>query len=200
MGKRSSRDLEVLGRVRTPLSFFVLIVLVVETILLGSLNYARDSEWWLIIGLMLGMLFLLVLLVAGIAFYRPEALKGMRAPEAASLAGRVSDISGDWSITLRGSEGTVVRGIATVSQAANLFRVKGQVTMGGDYFISFVSLLGGIENGSLYFIYENTDRERGVAWGVLSGDRPDKVSLVYHDLVGFTRTHATGQMEFVRQG
>ncbi|MFC1484644.1 hypothetical protein ACFL5M_02290 [Candidatus Neomarinimicrobiota bacterium] len=76
-GKRSER-LDVIKTVKTPLGFFTLTVLVVEVILGLSANFSQGADrTYLIIG-MLGLIFLLVIIVAGLAIFRPEALRGRR--------------------------------------------------------------------------------------------------------------------------
>ncbi|MCK4488198.1 MAG: hypothetical protein KAU38_15750 [Desulfobacterales bacterium] len=74
---RSNR-LDVIQTVKTPLGFFTLAVLVVEVILGISANFSQGTDrTYLIIG-MLGLIFLLVIIVAGLAIFRPEALSGKR--------------------------------------------------------------------------------------------------------------------------
>ena len=74
---RSNR-LGVIQTVKTPLGFFTLAVLVVEVILGISANFSQGTDrTYLIIG-MLGLIFLLVIIVAGLAIFRPEALSGKR--------------------------------------------------------------------------------------------------------------------------
>lgn len=74
---RSNR-LDVIQTVKTPLGFFTLTVLVVEVILGISANFSQGTDrTYLIIG-MLGLIFLLVIIVAGLAIFRPEALSGKR--------------------------------------------------------------------------------------------------------------------------
>lgn len=71
----------IITAVRTPLGFFVLVVLVVEVILGITANLSIGSDRsYLIIG-MLTLIFMLVLIVAGMAIYRPSALYGKPAPD-----------------------------------------------------------------------------------------------------------------------
>jgi hypothetical protein len=65
----------VIEAVKTPLGFFVLIVLVVSGII-ASLSQGVDRTY--LVGGMLALTFLLVLLVSVIAVFRPEALYGAR--------------------------------------------------------------------------------------------------------------------------
>jgi len=75
----------IIQTVQTPLGFFVLVVLVVEVIfgLIASLSASQRT--YLIVA-MTSMMFLLVGVVAFFAYYRPEALAGIRPAAAAELA------------------------------------------------------------------------------------------------------------------
>ncbi len=75
----SSRS-EIIDKVKTPLGFFTLIVLIVEVVfgIIASLSSGSDRTY-LIIGMILIML-VLIGIVAGLAFLRPEALSGNRPP------------------------------------------------------------------------------------------------------------------------
>jgi hypothetical protein len=69
----------IIRSVQTPLGFFVLVVLVVEAIL-GGVAYASDTfNSTLALISMVAILFALIAVVAFMAYYRPEALKGIRA-------------------------------------------------------------------------------------------------------------------------
>ena len=75
--KRESR-INIITAIQTPLGFFVLVVLIVETIFGVIASFSDvDHRTFLIIG-MFGLIILLVLIVAIIAVYRPEALYGAR--------------------------------------------------------------------------------------------------------------------------
>jgi len=66
----------IIKDVQTPLGFFVLVVLIVEVILGVTANTSGGTDkTYLIIG-MLGLIFLLVLLVSGMAIFRPSSLYG----------------------------------------------------------------------------------------------------------------------------
>lgn len=66
----------VIKDVQTPLGFFVLIVLIVEVILGITANTSSGPDkTYLIVG-MLGLIFLLILIVAGMAIFRPASLYG----------------------------------------------------------------------------------------------------------------------------
>ena len=74
----SASRVDIIQMVKTPLGFFTLIVLVVEVILGISANLSQGADrTYLIIGMLI-LIFLLVIIVAGLAFFRPEALSGKR--------------------------------------------------------------------------------------------------------------------------
>lgn len=77
----SVKRIDAIQTVKTPLGFFTLIVLVVEIIfgIAAGLSQGTDRTY-LIIG-MLAVIFLLIFIVAGLAFLRPEALGGNRPPD-----------------------------------------------------------------------------------------------------------------------
>lgn len=68
----------IIETVQTPLGFFTLTVLVVEAILGISANFSQGSDRSYLIVSMIALIFLLVAIVAGFAFFRPEALIGKR--------------------------------------------------------------------------------------------------------------------------
>lgn len=81
MGKSSSPPektsrVSLIETVQTPLGFFVLVVLIVEVILGISANFSEGADRTYLIFGMLGLIFLLVLIVAGMALFRPAALYG----------------------------------------------------------------------------------------------------------------------------
>ncbi len=88
----SATRLGIIQAVRTPLGFFTLAVLVVEVILGIVANRSEGPDrTYLVIG-MLVLMFLLVLIVAGLAVFRPEALSGSR-PMGTSIASADSKIT-----------------------------------------------------------------------------------------------------------
>lgn len=66
----------LIGKVTTPLGFFVLAVLIVEAGLFGSLKFLPSDTHPFVLSGAFAILILLILLVAGIAIWRPEALHG----------------------------------------------------------------------------------------------------------------------------
>lgn len=68
----------IIETVQTPLGFFTLTVLVVEVILGIAANFSQGSDRSYLIVSMITLIFLLVAIVTGFAFFRPEALKGKR--------------------------------------------------------------------------------------------------------------------------
>jgi hypothetical protein len=74
---RSSRA-NIIQTVQTPLGFFVLVVLVVEIILGVLASSSKGGErTYLVLG-MLGLIFMLVIIVALLAAFRPGALQGVQ--------------------------------------------------------------------------------------------------------------------------
>lgn len=76
--KSKSGKAEIIDTVQTPLGFFTLVVLIVEAVFLILLPSSQNTEHLYLIIAMIGIIFLLVLIVAVFAFYRPEALSGRR--------------------------------------------------------------------------------------------------------------------------
>ncbi len=68
----------IIRTVQTPLGFFVLVVLVVEAILGGIAYSSNKNNTYALFG-MIVILFVLIMVVAFLAYYRPEALRGIRA-------------------------------------------------------------------------------------------------------------------------
>ncbi|MFC2152829.1 hypothetical protein ACFLSE_09925 [Bacteroidota bacterium] len=74
----NNNRVSLIQTVQTPLGFFVLVVLIVEAIFGIAASFSEgDDRSRLIIG-MLALIFLLVIIVALIAVYQPEALYGVR--------------------------------------------------------------------------------------------------------------------------
>lgn len=73
-----SNRIRIIETIQTPLGFFTLTVLVVEVILGITANFSQERERTYLIISMVALIFLLVLIVAGFAYFRPEALKGKR--------------------------------------------------------------------------------------------------------------------------
>jgi len=73
-----SNRVSIIETVQTPLGFFTLTVLVVEIILGIAANFSQGSDRTYLIISMIVLIFLLVLIVAGFAYFRPEALRGKR--------------------------------------------------------------------------------------------------------------------------
>ena len=69
---------KIIETVQTPLGFFTLTVLVVEAILGLTANFSQGSDRNYLIVSMIALIFILVVIVAGFAFFRPEALRGKR--------------------------------------------------------------------------------------------------------------------------
>jgi len=74
---RESR-IHIIDAVKTPLAFFVLVVLIVEGLMLYELRGSQGADADRLTWAMLGLLVFMVLIVASIAIFRPEALGGTR--------------------------------------------------------------------------------------------------------------------------
>jgi hypothetical protein len=72
------RRIEMIQVVQTPLGFFVLVVLIVESILGILVGFGEVGEKTVLIKWMFILIFVLVGIVAALAFFRPEALSGIR--------------------------------------------------------------------------------------------------------------------------
>jgi hypothetical protein len=68
----------IIETVQTPLGFFTLTVLIVEVILCIAANFSQGSDRSYLVVSMITLIFLLVIIVSGFAFFRPEALRGKR--------------------------------------------------------------------------------------------------------------------------
>lgn len=76
-GNQSTR-VSIIKTVQTPLGFFTLTVLVVEMILGVTANFSQGKDRTYLIDSMIVLIFLLVVLTAIFAYFRPEALRGIR--------------------------------------------------------------------------------------------------------------------------
>jgi len=71
----------VIDSVRTPLGFFSLIALIAEAVLGTVAIFIERPEKTYLVWSMIVLVFLLVILVALLAYFRPEALSGLRPPK-----------------------------------------------------------------------------------------------------------------------
>ena len=71
-----ANDIALINAVKTPLGFFVLVVGVVQAVLLASMKLVNPELHQLILFIFAGITVLLILLVGGIALWKPEALSG----------------------------------------------------------------------------------------------------------------------------
>ncbi len=82
MENKSSSDrserISIIETVKTPLGFFALAVLLVEAILGITANLSEGTDRTYLIVSMIALIFLLVAIVAALAYFRPEALMGRR--------------------------------------------------------------------------------------------------------------------------
>lgn len=104
----SDEKVRIIEAVKTPIAFFVLVILLVEGILGLVATKCPDQRTMVVLG-MLALIFLLVVIVATLSYYRPEALKGVRFiddPELDKIRQNFQEvekiaamISGIWEVT-----------------------------------------------------------------------------------------------------
>ncbi len=70
--------MRIIETVQTPLRFFTLVVLIVEAIFGIVASFSQGIERTVLVISMVVLLFLLVVIVAGLAIFKPEALQGKR--------------------------------------------------------------------------------------------------------------------------
>jgi hypothetical protein len=83
-GRSATRRINLVQVVTTPLNFFVLVVLVVEAIIGSLASFSGSTERPILVLYMTTIIVLLVLIVALLAWFRPEALRGARVASAAT--------------------------------------------------------------------------------------------------------------------
>jgi hypothetical protein len=77
----NSKRVGVIRTVETPLGFFVLVVLVIEAIFGIASSFCPDPQRSWLIAAMIILIFCLIAIVAFLAYFRPEALRGQRGPD-----------------------------------------------------------------------------------------------------------------------
>lgn len=117
----------IIEAVKTPLGFFVLIVLIVEIIFAISGTRFEDQQS-IIVRAMISLIFVLVGIVAFLAYCRPEALSGVRYVEDSDLAKMrksfqeiehlANKIVGDWTFVTHyqpeGQQRVEMRGLCEI--------------------------------------------------------------------------------------
>ncbi len=136
---------QIIETVRTPLGFFVLVVLVVEVILGGIVRFEPDDN--VRTYLVMGMLLIIIALIAIVSFFtyaKPEALTGMTPMDsethqllisARKYAALQDKLLGEWQFEGRyqveGHSGEVrLRGTATISKGEFAPTADGEVSFG----------------------------------------------------------------------
>ena len=95
-GERGDGRVAIINAVRTPLNFFVLVVLVVETGL-GGLALKSPSDLMTIVYLMVAVLVVLVIAVVAMAFAKPELVVPQRSEDGSPHVTRFSErVAGHW--------------------------------------------------------------------------------------------------------
>ena len=111
-GKQTpGKRVDIIRTVHTPLGFFTLVVLVVEVVLGSVAALSAGGDRTLLILGMLALIFLLVILVACLAVFRPEALGGTRpgsqaaeASERKTYARSVGGVTSLWNTEIQDDE------------------------------------------------------------------------------------------------
>ena len=172
----------LINTVTTPLGFFVLVVLVIEGIFGVTASLSDGAHRTYLVAGMIAVILLLVGIVAFMAYQRPEGLRGESAETSISL-------HGDWEMTLKTSKNETRTGTVTIRQRPGRtnFELVGraQNPQGDRDEITFYSVASGIRGRTIYFGYENIERERGLAFGEVTKDRPKELFFDYHDCEGF---------------
>jgi hypothetical protein len=199
LSSKAQQWASLLREVRTPLGFFALIVLVAESLLLIALSSIPEKSHVLVIGAMLCMLFLVIALVTILAAFRPEALSGLRAQAAAPEPS--VNLAGNWTMLMRTAEGRELPGTSTIKQESRspYLKLLSEVFVPGRDSLLVTSVLGGIVEHEVYFIYRNSDGDMGVAHGFVTEKRPSKLTLDYRDLAKIgTANEPIGRVELTR--
>jgi hypothetical protein len=116
--KKGTDRRAIIEAVRTPLSFFVLVVLVIEVTLAAIVGGGRAPNPTPLIYGMVAALFFMICVVAWFAYYRPEALTGVRPseshvvlPEAKDFGIVITHPASDIQITEADVGGTIKKDI-----------------------------------------------------------------------------------------
>lgn len=112
------------------------------------------------------------------------------------------DLAGEYRIEELSGDGRTSRGTATIRQRGNTTRVDitGNVeSTQRPPSISFHTVEGVVRGRRLIWLYENEDREMGLALGDIQSDRPARVVLTYSDLSGSdANSDPRGRLIFTR--
>jgi hypothetical protein len=165
----SDEKVRVLEAVKTPLAFFVLVVLLVEVIFGIAAKYL-DQQRTIIVVAMVTLIFLLVLIVAFLAYRKPEALKGVRYcedPELSNIRQNFQEvehlagmITGEWKFVSlyqpEGAQQTVeVRGSCEITKGKYGISMRGNCEdQNGNPEAPFVIKQVFINEDGLTYIFE----------------------------------------------
>jgi hypothetical protein len=95
------------------------------------------------------------------------------------------DLAGEYRIELVRKDGQTRKGTATIRQRGKAARVDITGDVENTFrppAVSFHTVEGVVRGRRLIWLYENEDRELGIALGDIQSDRPDRVVLSYSDL------------------
>jgi hypothetical protein len=167
--KMADEKVRIIETVRTPLAFFVLIVLMVE-IIFGIAAGKFPSQQKVIIYAMIILIFLLVGIVAFLSYLKPEALRGVRYsedPELTRIRQNFQEIEhlanmivGDWTFITRyqpesQQQRVEVRGFCEIKKGKYGISMHGNcIDQDGNSSTPFVVKQVFMNEEGLTFIYE----------------------------------------------
>lgn len=112
------------------------------------------------------------------------------------------DLAGEYRVDLVQGDGQQWTGTATIRQRGNATRVDvtGAVASPDQPLsVSFHTVEGVLRDRRLIWLYENGEREMGLALGDIQSDRPDRLVLSYSDVSGSdTNADPRGRLIFTR--
>ena len=169
---------DIIRTVQTPLGFFVLVVLIVEVVFGVIAGLSEGSNRTSLIIGMMSLIFCLVLLVAGMALWRPESLRGRRpTPSGAmprSTASQVSRVPNPKVLCAATSQFTELgfdKDLATIQKAFRKVQIETDLTsdrlrslLTTEHF-QIIHLLGFVEpkDGALVFSQDDKISSEGFA-------------------------------------
>ena len=126
------------------------------------------------------------------AFYKLHAERGVTTP---------ISLDGQWTMTMKTSTRRTFSGVVTIRQAGGdpYLDVAGEVDTVDGPPQTFGSVIGVISGRKVYFFYENTRGDRGVAEGLIPDDHPTHLILSYHDLIGYDINGDAGGMMYLQR-
>jgi hypothetical protein len=112
------------------------------------------------------------------------------------------ELAGEYRIELVRNDGQTRAGTATIRQRGKTTRIDITGEVENTYqppSVSFHTVEGVLRGRRLIWLYENEDRELGLALGDIQSDRPARVVLSYSDVSGSdVNTDPRGRLIFTR--